>query len=236
MSALSCCVTCGIAFHACDEVLRRLAADVAHRLALDLAPLGEIGQRRRPARAGAAAARRARCRTNACTSSTLMRPSGPVPGTWRISTPSSRASRRTDGRRGRRGPLTAAGSLRCGAGAAAHAVRRDRCRRLRRAVLPALAASRRRAASVRRSVRQPARRSCRDPVRPRPSARPPPDVGVTPPAAPGAAWLRPPASAAPAGCGLGFSACCCLSRRPQTCRLRRRRRRCRRASAPPGRP
>ena len=117
MSALSCCVTCGITFHACAEMLRRLAADVAHRLALDLAPLGEIGQRRRrcaaPARRPPPPGRSPAAR-NACTSSTLMRPPGPVPGTWRMSTPSSRARRRTDGAAGAADPF--AGSPRCGAG------------------------------------------------------------------------------------------------------------------------
>ena len=53
-------------------------------------------------RRGRACRRRVRLRTNACTSSTLMRPPGPVPVTWRMSTPSSRASRRTDGAAARR--------------------------------------------------------------------------------------------------------------------------------------
>ena len=46
MSALSCWVTCGMHVPRVAEVLRRLAADVAHRLALDFSPLAEIGQRR----------------------------------------------------------------------------------------------------------------------------------------------------------------------------------------------
>ena len=94
MSALSNCVTCGIAFHAwlrCSAVLRRMPR---HRLALDLAPLGEIRQRRArrmPARAAplAAAAWPLPPRlfitrlANSLTSSCVMRPPGPVPGTWR---------------------------------------------------------------------------------------------------------------------------------------------------------
>ena len=46
-----------------------------------------------------------------------MRPPGPLPATWRISTPSSRASRRTDGAAGAAGPCGSA-SL-CGAAAGA---------------------------------------------------------------------------------------------------------------------
>ena len=54
MSALSCCVTCG-ACQAMRQVLRRLAADVRHRLDFDLAPLREVGQRLAPHRAAARA-------------------------------------------------------------------------------------------------------------------------------------------------------------------------------------
>ena len=119
MSALSCCVTCGIAFHACAEVLGGLAADVAHRLALDLAPLGEVGQRRRrdaaPDEAACRTAPDITCRTKPCTSSMVMRPPGTGAGTWRMSTPSSRAMRRTDGRRR---PTGTASRRRCGAGPA----------------------------------------------------------------------------------------------------------------------
>ena len=103
------------------EMLGGLAADVAERLALDLAPLREIGKRlllRGRAGRRAAADRPptpAPARTNPWTSSTVMRPPGPVPVTWRMSTPSSRAMRRTDGAaggaRGRRRPARAA----CGA-------------------------------------------------------------------------------------------------------------------------
>ena len=45
MSAESCCVTCGIVVPRRRQVLGRLAADGAHRLALDLAPAREIRQR-----------------------------------------------------------------------------------------------------------------------------------------------------------------------------------------------
>ena len=83
MSAWSCCVTCGIVVPRLAQLLRRLAADVAHRLALDLAPLGEVGQRRAVRGAPAAALRRGppaqRPRTYACTSSTVMRPPGRCP-------------------------------------------------------------------------------------------------------------------------------------------------------------
>ena len=44
MSALSCCVTCGIVVHASHRCSRGLAAHAAHGDAFDLSPLGEIGQ------------------------------------------------------------------------------------------------------------------------------------------------------------------------------------------------
>ena len=46
-SARSFCVTCGIVRQAAAHVLRGLLADTAHRLALDLAPAGEIRKRLR---------------------------------------------------------------------------------------------------------------------------------------------------------------------------------------------
>ena len=71
------------------QPLRRFPADVAHRLHFDLAPLAEVGQRRQP---------RTRPpppsvihRAVEFTSSTEMRPPGPVPSTAVMSTPSSRA-------------------------------------------------------------------------------------------------------------------------------------------------
>ena len=56
-------------------------------------------------------------RTCDCTSSTLMRPPGPLPFTRAMSTPSSRASRRTDGAAGAAGPagVSSVGAGACGA-------------------------------------------------------------------------------------------------------------------------
>ena len=83
------------------QVLGGLAPDRAHRLPLDLAPAREVGQRLRagappPPRAAPATSRFA-C---AFTSSTEMRPPAPLPATSLMSTPSSRAMRRTDGAAG----------------------------------------------------------------------------------------------------------------------------------------
>ena len=110
MSALSNCVTCGIVVPGVAEMLRRRAADVAPRLALDLAPLLEVGQRPRR-RAARRAPRRAPAeptllrirRACSLTSSCEMRPPGPVPCTSLMSTPISRARRRTDGDAGAAG-------------------------------------------------------------------------------------------------------------------------------------
>ena len=100
------------------------AADVAPRLALDLAPLLEVGQRPRGARghtAGAAAPadptllriRRACSLTSSCE----MRPPGPVPWTALMSTPISRARRRTAGDAGAAGPRSPSQLRRRGAAA-----------------------------------------------------------------------------------------------------------------------
>ena len=110
MSAESYCVTSGTVRPRRAEVLGRLAADAAHRLALDQRPTAEIGQRLggRP-RTGRRAGRRRRSpliRRLACafTSSIEIRPSSPVPATSSMSTPSSRAMRRTEGAAGADGP------------------------------------------------------------------------------------------------------------------------------------
>ena len=51
------------------------------------------------------------CLVKFLTSSWLIRPPGPVPGTWCRSTPSSRASLRTEGAAGASGPRSAAGAV-----------------------------------------------------------------------------------------------------------------------------
>ena len=84
------------------QVLGRLAADGAHRLAIDRAPPAEVGQRLGGrGRAGALfAAPVTSVLVYAFTSSIEMRPLGPVPGTSLMSTPSSRAILRTEGAAG----------------------------------------------------------------------------------------------------------------------------------------
>ena len=110
MSALSNCVTCGMVVPRVAEMLRRLAADVAHRLPLDLAPLLEVGQRRAAARGCAAAARAGRADAAQDPPRVLLdvvlrdAAAGPVPCTSLMSTPISRARRRTDGDAGRGRP------------------------------------------------------------------------------------------------------------------------------------
>ena len=90
-------------------MFRRLATDAAHRLALDLAPLGEVRQRPAappPAPPLAAATCPAPPKllitrlANSLTSSSEMRPPGPLPLTCVTSTPISRASLRTEGAAG----------------------------------------------------------------------------------------------------------------------------------------
>ena len=105
------------------EMLGRDAADVGPRLALDLAPLREVGQRP----GGAGGRRRQRRGTGRADAAqdaarvlldVLLRdaPAGPVPSTALMSTPISRASRRTAGEAGARacalggGVPTAAGA------------------------------------------------------------------------------------------------------------------------------
>ncbi len=114
MSALSNWVTCGIVFHACDRcsaVLRRMP-DIGLR---STAPHFEkSGSATEPPDSVATLAwpppprLDMTCLVKVFTSSWLMRPPGPVPGTWWRSTPSSRASRRTDGAAGASGPRSAA--------------------------------------------------------------------------------------------------------------------------------
>ncbi len=114
MSALSCCVTCGMAFQACvrcSAVLRRMLLiglrSTSPHLVKSGSAEGALAGTPPPANA---------LRTNACTSSTLMRPAGPLPATPRMSTPSSRARRRTDGAAGAAGPGDSASTCGCGAG------------------------------------------------------------------------------------------------------------------------
>ena len=101
-SALSCCVTCGAcqADVRCSAVLRRMF-DIG---LTSTAPHFEKSGKRRGARtpiAGPPAAPDVISAFTCCfTSSWPMRPPGPVPGTPAISTPSSRANRRTDGAAG----------------------------------------------------------------------------------------------------------------------------------------
>ena len=110
MSALSNCVTCGIVFHAwlrCSAVLRRMPVIGLRSTSPHFAKSGSAGPTM-PARAVplAAAAWPLLPRlfitrlANSFTSSCVMRPPGPVPGTCVTSTPISRASRRTDGAAG----------------------------------------------------------------------------------------------------------------------------------------
>ena len=90
---------------------RRSSGAPMHRLPLDLAPPREIGERLRQAAPPAPPAGATRSSRLACalTSSIEMRPSGPLPATRSISTPSSRAMRRTDGAAGAGGVSGAAG-------------------------------------------------------------------------------------------------------------------------------
>ena len=129
------------------QVFGGLAADAGHRLALDLAPLREVGQRRAdaPARAGAAGGgglavlpRLFITRlANSLTSSSVMRPPGPVPVTCadvdanlaREPSHRRRGRRRRDVRRRGR-----AAARRGAAGAAAANVDDRRALRARRSV------------------------------------------------------------------------------------------------------
>ena len=107
------------------QVLRRLAADVRHRLDARPRPTSRNpAGGRRPAAPPLRRRRRPRAVfTCAFTSSWPMRPPGPGPGTSPISTPISRANRRTDGAptgpRGRRRRVAGArrGGARLGADA-----------------------------------------------------------------------------------------------------------------------
>ena len=110
MSALSNWVTCGIAFHAwlrCSAVLRRMPVIGFRSTSPHLLKSGSAG----PPAAGLAAPLAAAAwplpprlfitrLANSLTSSCVMRPPGPVPGTCETSTPISRANRRTDGAAG----------------------------------------------------------------------------------------------------------------------------------------
>ncbi len=111
MSARSCCVTCGIVAHAalrCSAVLRRTARIGCRSISphREKSGSGSARRRRRPAAGGSVTIRLA-C---AFTSSIEMRPPLPLPATWSMSTPSSRAMRRTDGAAGATGSSGAAGS------------------------------------------------------------------------------------------------------------------------------
>ena len=157
MSALSNCVTCGIAFQAwlrCSAVLRRMPVIGLRSTSPHFAKSGSAG----PTPTGAAAPLAAAAwplpprlfitrLANSLTSSCVMRPPGPVPATWLTSTPISRASRRTDGAAGAEVTCDAA----AGGGAGAAPALRDappRC------WSPRLAASR--ALQVRRVPQVPA--------------------------------------------------------------------------------
>ena len=111
MSARSCCVTCGIVVHAavrCSAVLRRTARIGWRSISPQRVKSGSgSAGTAPPAAAGRAATIRLAC---ALTSSTEMRPPVPLPATWLMSTPSSRAIRRTDGAAGATGSSGAAGS------------------------------------------------------------------------------------------------------------------------------
>ena len=136
MSALSNCVTCGIAFQAwlrCSAVLRRMPVI---GLRSTSPHLREIRQRRADRRSAAPRrwpprpGRCCRCCSsrawqNSLTSSCVMRPPGPVPGTCVTSTPISRASRRTDGAAGAAVTCDAARRRRAGAAAGRGTRRRD---------------------------------------------------------------------------------------------------------------
>ena len=105
MSARSHCVTCGNRRPRGAQVLGGLAPDGAHRLPLDLAPAREIWQRH--AAAGAPRRRRADQPLRVRLDVVDCRCGRPVrlPGTSLMSTPSSRAMRRTDGAAGAGGCL-----------------------------------------------------------------------------------------------------------------------------------
>ena len=120
MSALSCCVTCGMTFQAwprCSAVLRRMLLIGLRSTSPHLVKSGS-GRRR-----GAPPPRRrhrpAPLCTNACTSSTLMRPSGPLPGDL-ADVDAELARQAAHRRRGRRGgPGGSAVGRRAAAAAAA---------------------------------------------------------------------------------------------------------------------
>ncbi len=241
MSALSCWVTCGIAFQACDRcsaVLRRMLLIGLRSTAPHFVKSGS-GDGRRGAAAGAAGERRA-C-TNAWTSSTLIRPSGPVPATGRISTPSSRARRRTDGAAGGIGPSTGPASAVAAGGAAGRAPRLISTTSPRGFV--------RLASSDRPPPREwsAKRSSAGASVVPRSRSRPPSRRRSAVPLAlvgrlpAGASAARPPAGLGPTGlpCRLRFRLRAGVRAwpRPAPCRrLAARRPAPRRPSGPPGRP
>ena len=113
MSALSWLVTCGITFHAwprCSAVLRRMLLSGLRSTSPHFEKSGSGCCAAAPPsrRARSAACAPSAWRTKPCTSSTVMRPPGPLPFTCRMSTPSSRAMRRTDGAAGGAGPAPAA--------------------------------------------------------------------------------------------------------------------------------
>ena len=112
MSALSCCVTCGMTFQAwprCSAVLRRMLLIGLRSTSPHLVKSGSARRRGR----GAAAPPPASAVLHECLHVLdADPPAGPLPATRRMSTPSSRASRRTDGAAGaagaRRARLSAA--------------------------------------------------------------------------------------------------------------------------------
>ena len=111
MSARSCCVTCGIVAQAavrCSAVLRRTARIGCRSISPQRVKSGSgsRGAPRRPPPAPSTS--RLAC---ALTSSIEIRPPGPLPGTSLMSTPSSRAMRRTDGAAGAGGSFAARGRL-----------------------------------------------------------------------------------------------------------------------------
>ena len=103
ISALSFCVTCGIelqASHMCSAVLRRTPRIETRSIFPHLLKSGNFGCRVCVAAVAPVAAVAIRILAYAFTSSSLMRPPGPLPSTLWMSTPSSRASRRTWGAAG----------------------------------------------------------------------------------------------------------------------------------------